>query len=219
MPEFRGKCFVIMPFRNDLHYFYLYLEKHIQERHRLVCNRADRRITTGSIIDKIKDDIAEADVVLAECTGSNPNVFYELGFAHAQGKNVVLLIQRPADFKVEDIPMDVRHLDFILYQLENHEDFLKKLDKAIDEIFIKKYDVFYRRAKSILNRFKQDFGISADVVSKDEFITSLKKAEEIQRLPTLDVDEKTLAEFLLPRIIANSSSRITAQINEWLIMD
>src|SRR5258708_21790898 len=43
-------------------------------------------------------------------TGRNPNVFYEVGYAHALGKIVLLLTQ-----KADDIPFDLKHHQHIVY--------------------------------------------------------------------------------------------------------
>ena len=64
-----------------------------------------------SIIDDICNSILGADVVVADCTGQNPNVFYELGIAHTLGKDVILLTQ-----SIDDIPFDISHLRFIEYE-------------------------------------------------------------------------------------------------------
>lgn len=49
-------------------------------------------------------------VVVSDCTGRNPNVFYETGIAHTLGREVVLITQNEAD-----IPFDLRHLRFVRY--------------------------------------------------------------------------------------------------------
>jgi len=48
--------------------------------------------------------------VIADCTGRNPNVFYEIGLAHASGKPVILITQNS-----DDVPFDIRHLRYIQY--------------------------------------------------------------------------------------------------------
>jgi hypothetical protein len=51
-------------------------------------------------------------VLVAELTGRNPNVLYELGLAHALHKPVVLISSNEAD-----VPFDVRHVRVIYYDL------------------------------------------------------------------------------------------------------
>ena len=68
-------CFVIMPFSAELHYFYLFLQRHIEEKHGVKCIRGDADVLTVPILDKIRGYIDTADVLIADCSGRNPNVF------------------------------------------------------------------------------------------------------------------------------------------------
>jgi hypothetical protein len=77
--------------------------------------RADEIWENPAIIQDIVNLIDRAKVVVCDCTGRNPNVFYEIGIAHALGREVVLLTQSE-----HDIPFDLRHLRHIRY-LNNGE--------------------------------------------------------------------------------------------------
>ena len=57
------------------------------------------------------EGIYGARAVIAECTGRNPNVFYEIGIAHTLGKPVILTTQT-----TEDVPSDLRNIRYIHYQ-------------------------------------------------------------------------------------------------------
>ena len=61
--------------------FYLYLKQHVEQKYHLICERADAQVLTIPLLDKINDSILQADVIIADCSGRNPNVFYELGIA------------------------------------------------------------------------------------------------------------------------------------------
>jgi hypothetical protein len=61
-------------------------------------------------MDDIRTKILKADLLLCEMSGRNPNVFYELGLAHAIGKPAILL----ANAK-KDIPFDLQHVRTIIY--------------------------------------------------------------------------------------------------------
>lgn len=74
------------------------------------CERVDEQVFLGSMLDRIYNQISRADLLVADMTGRNPNVFYEVGYAHALGKNVILLTQQ-----VEDIPFDLKHFPHIVY--------------------------------------------------------------------------------------------------------
>jgi hypothetical protein len=67
----------------------------------------------GNIMNRVWQDIRRSDVVLADLTGMNPNVFYELGLAHALGKDTILIKQIDADA----VPFDVRSHKYCEYDL------------------------------------------------------------------------------------------------------
>ncbi len=72
--------------------------------------RVDEQIFSESILQRIYNQIAKADVVISDMTSRNPNVFYETGYAHALGKNVILLTHNS-----DDIPFDLKHYPHIVY--------------------------------------------------------------------------------------------------------
>ena len=149
-------CFVVMPFRPELNYFYLYVQKHLKEKHGLRVERGDHNVLTKALMDKVRDQIIEADVLLGDVTAGNPNVFYEIGLAHAFGKPVIFLTQDdPAS-----APVDVRQFEFIRYDLQRHDEFLGKLDNAIQNVFVGKYRTLYDAATDLLRRFNIGTGSS-----------------------------------------------------------
>jgi hypothetical protein len=104
-------CFVLMPFRDDM--LQQVYEVHIKptvERVGLQCKRVDDMLGPAAIMVDIWKGINSARVVLAELTGQNPNVFYELGLCHAIGKDAILMAQ-----DIKDVPFDVRHRRTIIY--------------------------------------------------------------------------------------------------------
>lgn len=102
--------FVLMPFDPQLRPVY---EDHIAQCARelhLTIARGDNLFTAQSVMDDIWNAISSARAVIADCTGRNPNVFYEIGLAHAVGKPVILITK-----EVDDVPFDIRHLRYIQY--------------------------------------------------------------------------------------------------------
>jgi len=77
--------------------------------------RADDIWENPAIIQDVVTLIDRSRVVVCDCTGRNPNVFYEAGIAHTLGREVILITQNP-----EDIPFDLRHLRYVRY-LNNGE--------------------------------------------------------------------------------------------------
>ena len=64
--------------------------------------RSDQRFQDDKIMQSIWEEINKARFIIADCTGKNPNVFYELGIAHTLGKSVFICAQNR-----DDIPFDL----------------------------------------------------------------------------------------------------------------
>jgi len=108
-------CFVMMPFGPPLARYYEMLYKPAIKKAGLQPVRADAEIFgTGKIMDQVWAGIRRAKVLLAELTSRNPNVFYELGLAHALQKPVVLVSANE-----EDVPFDLRHIRVIYYDVSD----------------------------------------------------------------------------------------------------
>jgi hypothetical protein len=102
--------FVLMPFDTSFEDVYEVGIKAVCGEAGAYCERVDEQIFEGSILSRIYNQISKADIIVADMTGRNPNVFYEVGYAHALGKQVVLLTH-----KAEDIPFDLKHYPHIVY--------------------------------------------------------------------------------------------------------
>jgi len=102
--------FVLMPFDDEFSDTYELGIKAACADAGAYCERVDEQIFTESILERVYNQISKADVVVADMTGRNPNVFYETGYAHALNKTVILLT-RDAD----DIPFDLKHYPHIVY--------------------------------------------------------------------------------------------------------
>lgn len=74
--------------------------------------RADQMDQPGSITSQIIEMTVESDLVVADLTGHNPNVFYELAVRHATGEPFIQLIK-----STESIPFDISDLRAIKYGL------------------------------------------------------------------------------------------------------
>ena len=106
-------CFVMMPFANPLETYYSSVYEPAVAKAGLRAVRADDDIFgTGKIIDQVWKGITEAKILIAELTTRNPNVFYELGLAHALQKPVVLVSSNE-----QDVPFDLKHIRVIYYDV------------------------------------------------------------------------------------------------------
>ena len=97
------KAFVIMPFSLDWSddVYQNMIEPAVRGAG-LECIRGDKNPRIGDLTQNIWNEILQAGVIIADVSAPNPNVFYELGLAHALGKDVFILMQQftvpPADF-------------------------------------------------------------------------------------------------------------------------
>lgn len=107
-------CFVIMPFKADFDDVYKnHIKPLIREQLEFVeCVRIDEKPNLScSIVENIKKEIARSTFVIADITGFNPNVFYEIGLAHALKKKVILIKNKC----IGKLPFDISHLPVIVY--------------------------------------------------------------------------------------------------------
>lgn len=108
--ETKPKCFVIMPFGGWFDKYYIEIYIPAIEEAGFEAKRADDLYRPGNIVNDIWTYTKEATVLLADLTNKNPNVFYELGLAHAITKPAVLITA-----SMDDVPFDLRSLRVIDY--------------------------------------------------------------------------------------------------------
>jgi hypothetical protein len=123
-------CFVMMPFAAPLGDYYNKIYEPAIIKAGLNPIRADNDIFgTGKIVDQIWSGINSAKVLIAELTGRNPNVYYELGLAHALKKPVVLVSSNE-----DDVPFDLKHIRVIYYDKNDPFWGVKLIDKMAENI-------------------------------------------------------------------------------------
>jgi hypothetical protein len=123
----KDKCFVISPFGgwHDDYYGEIFCPS-IKAAGMEPC-RADDLFRSSAIVHDIWHLVVSSRVLLADLTDKNPNVFYELGLAHAARKPVLLLTQ-----SMDDVPFDLRALRVITYDVE-HPDWGQVLRENIKQ--------------------------------------------------------------------------------------
>jgi len=124
-PAVQAEVFVLMPFTYDIQPVYEDHIKGVATRLGLTVARADDFFTADSIVSDIWNAINACRIIIADCTGRNPNVFYEIGIAHTLGKSVILIAQ-----STEDIPFDIKHLRTIVYDFKPRG--MQKLEAALE---------------------------------------------------------------------------------------
>jgi len=146
----------------------------LEEEFKIV--RADGEASPNQITKSIIKNIVEADLVIADLTGYNPNVFYELAVRHTIGKPVIQLLE-----KGNEIPFDISNVRTIFYTLD-----LDGVDKCKGELskFIESAMSNPESDNPVTDILKMSkiSSIKSENISVDEAIIDL--AEEIKKFPS-----------------------------------
>ena len=104
-------CFVIMPFQDMFNEYYNEIIKPAIEDAGMSARRADEVLGPGAFMEDVVNGIIEARCLIADVTGRNANVFYELGLSHGFQKPVIMVTQNELD-----VPSDLKSMKWILYR-------------------------------------------------------------------------------------------------------
>lgn len=108
----RPLAFVLMPFDPEFEDIYSQLIVPALDDEGYEVRRADTRANQQNVMRDVIVGIDSAALIVADLTGANPNVFYELGIAHGLMKPTVLLAQ-----SIDEMPFDLRSYRIIRYSV------------------------------------------------------------------------------------------------------
>lgn len=211
------KCFVVSPIgedgsdiRRNADQLFNHIIKPVCEKCGFKAIRIDHENTPDSITQGILDSLFKYDLVIADLTGHNPNVFFEIGYRASIGKPIIHLKR-----KGESIPFDVssiRTFDYDLTDLDVVAETRERLEKAIlsfiyedDLDEIEEFDGGEsNKIMSLLNDiiYKLDI-LSEDVRKKDQ--ESIKAVIEAYNgmQPVNESMETQMLKILLPELLRN----------------
>ena len=169
-------CFVLMPFSDDFKDIYEIAIKEACRNGGAYCERVDDQdFHETSIFQRIINQISQADFIIADMSGKNANVFYEVGYAHALDKPTVLLTNNASD-----IPFDLKHFPHLVYdrnQIAILREMLTKKVKWYVENPVEKYndsniklELFFDGVPLSLNQLEL-FSSTKDRISFDHNFT------------------------------------------------
>lgn len=99
------------------------------DRMGLTCIRGDEEFIRGEILPNILKQMAQARLVIANIDGRNPNVFYELGIAHAMDKPVLMIAS-----SIENLTFDLQSRQILLFK--GQDDLQQKLRDSLTRLLI-----------------------------------------------------------------------------------
>lgn len=151
--------------------------------------RVDRDHSVKIPIEQIEACIENAAICFAEISENNPNIWYELGFAVAKGKDVVLVCsenERPGIF-----PFDIQHRSIIIYKSTSKSDF-ENLEKQITE-----------KVKALIQKQKTVNKMIASPIKESAGL----KHHEVAMLLILMENQFTSADSVAASAIANDMNK------------
>lgn len=143
-------AFVLMPFRDEFEDVYKLGIKEAAKECGIRAERLDEQLFGEGMMDRIYRQIDIADIIIADLSDRNANVFYELGFAHAKDKLCILLTK-----DADDIPFDLKHRRHVVYG--NSISYLK--DELNKNIVWAKKEIENRKKSPIRIDFRKPSGI------------------------------------------------------------
>lgn len=108
----KPRCFVSTPPTPEFRPVYQAIGRAIQKAGYEASSLQDEILRPAGIDEALIGELGRADFVVADVTGRNPNVFFELGLAQAMGKGTFLLASSESQ---GDIPSDFRGHQFFSY--------------------------------------------------------------------------------------------------------
>lgn len=191
IPIEKNRIFFIMPFSDDFDIVYGGI-KSLLNKEDYICTRVDEVNGSTPIINKILTEILKAQFIIADLTGCNPNVFYELGVAHTfkDAQNIILLKQK--DSKV---PFDITHLTYMEYEKNNLKYLVAQIKQTLNE---NKYISDFLEILNIkgIIEFVHD--------NQDEFIDALKALldEDITIVTEIMREERKIEPEVLHEVLS-----------------
>lgn len=214
---FMKKCFVVSPIgdagtdiRKNADQLYQHIIKPVCEKCGFIAQRVDEFNTSESITQEILDALNDYELVIADLTGHNPNVFFEIGYRTKSQKPIIHLKR-----KDEIIPFDVSAIRTFEYDLTDLDMVTATKDRLEQVIKNFKYDEI-KESKKSSNNFENNMIVASlnDIQYKIDVLTEEIKKKENETIKTVietfnaqksepESLETEMMKILMPELIRN----------------
>jgi nucleoside 2-deoxyribosyltransferase len=173
-------CFVMMPFSNRFDEVYRNLIAPVVRDNGLSVLRADEMAGPGFVLEQIRSAIQQSRLCIADLTGNNPNVLYEVGYAQAFDKPLILIAE-----EASRLPFDVAHQRVITYgaQLEESQ---VKLNSAISQVLSENR---MEEAARLFDMKQYRGAIAASAIVLEQKLRSLLAKRSPERLARMTMNQ------------------------------
>ena len=216
------KCFVISPIdkegsaiRKNADQVFKHIIKPAIDQCGIEAFRSDHLDKPGKISEQMFDAINNADLCIADLTGRNPNVYYELAIAQSANRPVIILIK-----KGEPLPFDVRDFRYIPYDFDPDEIAEGTYCKKVVN-YIKEYQNNEWFVKDVFSAFRQpSLNVDEGPIDFDEIKHQLEKTIIFKMINLKSIDESSEAIYqrYIPRIdktVGVTSEFVAIRINKF----
>ena len=213
------KCFVVSPIgdagtdiRKNAYQLYQHIIKPVCEKCGFAAQRVDEFNTSNSITQEILDALNDYDLVIADLTGHNPNVFFEIGYRTKSQKPIIHLKR-----KDETIPFDVSSIRTFEYDLTDLDMVTATKDRLEQVIRNFKYDEYKESKRG--NNFENNMIVASlnDIQYKIDVLTEEIKKKENETIKTVietfnaqkpepESLETEMMKILMPELIKNPNA-------------
>lgn len=213
------KCFVVSPIgdagtdiRKNADQLYQHIIKPVCEKCGFAAQRVDEFNTSNSITQEILDALNDYDLVIADLTGHNPNVFFEIGYRTKSQKPIIHLKR-----KDETIPFDVSSIRTFEYDLTDLDMVTATKDRLEQVIKNFKYDEAKESKRG--NNFENNMIVASlnDIQYKIDVLTEEIKKKENETIKTVietfnaqkpgpESLETEMMKILMPELIKNPNA-------------
>ena len=213
------KCFVVSPIgdagtdiRKNADQLYQHIIKPVCEKCGFAAQRVDEFNTSNSITQEILDALNDYDLVIADLTGHNPNVFFEIGYRTKSQKPIIHLKR-----KDETIPFDVSSIRTFEYDLTDLDMVTATKDRLEQVIRNFKYDEYKESKRG--NNFENNMIVASlnDIQYKIDVLTEEIKKKENENIKTVietfnaqkpepESLETEMMKILMPELIKNPNA-------------
>lgn len=230
-------CFIIMPFtethikgtridKKTLTYIYTNVIKRAvseyTEKNKLCFSEIARyESNVGSIISGIASNLNNSDLVIADLTGLNPNVMYELGVRHTLKRGTIIITQDinslPSDLR-DYTCLDYKFSDNTIEQTDYYLEFKEKLHTAITELFkTDKFDspvLSYLKGKERYWREDEIKKVKENIIIGSYIVEQFHSVQEILKEITKTEDKQVIKHlFIIANAVINNMATAINNIN------